>query len=93
MRGITKNGHHILINDEVETINKTGTLKEAIEDHYKKTTDRKEVLAEYLYEATPGKGNISFDVGYDKTKKESILEMETMKIVHKTFGGDVTMLC
>lgn len=45
---------------------------------------------EFYNEATPGKGNIDFENGYDKEKFNN--EVMVANLIHKTFGGDIKLI-
>lgn len=56
----------------------------------KKYTDRLEVTAQYLNEATPRKGKIIFDDGYKKNNH--LQEIEVANIIFNRFGGDIRLV-
>lgn len=55
-----------------------------------KTNSPENVLLEYLRNATPGKGSISYDEGYKVGKHPD--EITVANWLHKTFGGNIRLL-
>lgn len=49
-----------------------------------------DVLDEYIKNATPGVGSITFEEGYKPGKHQS--EIKTAQWLHETFGGDIVLL-
>lgn len=49
-----------------------------------------DVLEEYLRTATPGKGSITYDDGYNRTRHAA--EIKTAQWLHDTLGGDIVLL-
>ena len=45
---------------------------------------------EYIQKATPGKGQIIYDEGYNKHKHEK--EIKIAEWIHKTLGGNIKLL-
>lgn len=50
----------------------------------------KNVMPEYLRTATPGVGNITYDVGYDMRRHAE--EIKTAQWLHDNLGGDIVLL-
>lgn len=57
---------------------------------FKKDKPFRDVTNEFYNEATPGKGNIDFENGYDKEKFNN--EVMVANLIHKTFGGDIKLI-
>lgn len=53
-------------------------------------TETSDVTSEYFEEAKPGNGEIKFDIGFSKDGQPN--EVRNGKMLHDTFGGDVTHL-
>lgn len=49
-----------------------------------------DVLGEYLRTATPGRGSITYDEGYNRTRHAA--EIKTAQWLHDTLGGDIVLL-
>ena len=49
-----------------------------------------DVLGEYLRTATPGRGSITYDEGYNHTRHAA--EIKTAQWLHDTLGGDIVLL-
>ncbi len=49
-----------------------------------------DVLEEYLRTATPGRGSITYDEGYNRTRHAA--EIKTAQWLHDTLGGDIVLL-
>lgn len=49
-----------------------------------------DVLTEYMHTATPGKGSITYDEGYNRTRHAA--EIKTAQWLHDTLGGDIVLL-
>ncbi|MEG2931452.1 MAG: hypothetical protein RR825_06660, partial [Ruthenibacterium sp.] len=55
-----------------------------------KNTDPKNVMPEYLRTATPGKGKITYEDGYDTHRH--MPEIKTAQWLHDNLGGDIVLL-
>lgn len=49
-----------------------------------------DILGEYLRTATPGRGSITYDEGYNRTRHAA--EIKTAQWLHDTLGGDIVLL-
>lgn len=49
-----------------------------------------DVLGEYIRTATPGRGSITYDEGYNRTRHAA--EIKTAQWLHDTLGGDIVLL-
>ena len=56
----------------------------------KARSEPENVLEEYLQTATPGKGTITYDEGYNRTRHAA--EIKTAHWLHDTLGGDIVLL-
>ncbi len=56
----------------------------------KARSEPENVLEEYLQTATPGKGTITYDEGYNRTRHAA--EIKTAQWLHDTLGGDIVLL-
>ena len=56
----------------------------------KARSEPENVLEEYLQTATPGKGTITYDEGYNRTRHAD--EVKTAQWLHDTLGGDIVLL-
>lgn len=90
---VTINGRHIPIRNQKSNSQhqEKSDIMQNMEN--KKAAINKEpqdVTQEYFDRATPGKGNLSHDGRYDRNLHKN--EVETARILYKTFGGDMRLL-
>ena len=70
--------------------NRINAQKRAAWAARKARSEPENVLEEYLQTATPGKGTITYDEGYNRTRHAA--EIKTAQWLHDTLGGDIVLL-